>query len=76
MQLNSSTWWGFQYLQNSSKDVAQNIMFKDFPGGPMVKNSPGNAGDMSPIPDRTTKIPHAVEQLAPRTAAVEPACLS
>ena len=51
-------------------------MFKDFPGGPMVKNSPGNAGDMSPIPDRTTKIPHAVEQLAPRTAAVEPACLS
>ena len=24
-KLTSSTWWGFQYLQNSSKDMAQNI---------------------------------------------------
>ena len=27
IQLTSSTWWGFQYLQNSSKDMAQNIIY-------------------------------------------------
>ena len=27
MQLTSSTCWGFQYLQNSSKDMAQNIIY-------------------------------------------------
>ena len=26
-QLTSSTWWGIQYLQNSSKDRAQNIIY-------------------------------------------------
>ena len=26
-QLTSSTWWGFQYLQNSSKDMAQNMSY-------------------------------------------------
>ena len=26
MQATSPTWWGFQYLQNSSKDMAQNII--------------------------------------------------
>ena len=28
----------------------------DFPGGPVVKNPPSNAGDVSLIPDRETKI--------------------
>ena len=27
IQLNSSTWWEFQYLQNSSKDMTQNIIY-------------------------------------------------
>ena len=27
VQLTSPTWWGFQYLQNSSKDMAQNILY-------------------------------------------------
>ena len=31
VQLTSSTWWGFQYLQNSLKDVVQNIIYS--PGG-------------------------------------------
>ena len=31
----------------------------DFPGGPMVKNPPSNAGDAGSIPGRGTKIPHA-----------------
>ena len=26
MQLTSADWWGFQYLQNSSRDMAQNII--------------------------------------------------
>ena len=32
----------------------------DFPGGPVVKNPPSNAGDMDSIPDRGTKIPYAM----------------
>ena len=36
---------------------------RDFPGGPVIMNSPCNAGDVGPIPDRKTKIPHAAEQL-------------
>ena len=31
----------------------------DFPGGPMVKNPPSNAGDMGSISGLGTKIPHA-----------------
>ena len=36
----------------------------DFPGGPVVKNLPGNAGDTGLIPGQETKIPHAAEQLS------------
>ena len=32
----------------------------DFPGGPVVKNSPSNAGDAGLIPDEGTNIPPAV----------------
>ena len=35
------------------------------PGGPVVKNSPSNAGDMGSIPHQGTKIPHAMRQLRP-----------
>ena len=31
----------------------------DFPGGPVVKNPPSNAGDAGSIPGRETRIPHA-----------------
>ena len=44
---------------------------RDFPGGPVVKNPPSNAGDVDSIPGRGTKIPHAAGQLSPR--ALEPA---
>ena len=43
----------------------------DFPGGPVVKNLPFNAGDESSIPGQRTKIPHAVGQLTPRAATTE-----
>ena len=32
---------------------------RDFPGGPVIMNSPCNARDMGSIPDQKTKIPHA-----------------
>ena len=35
------------------------IHWKDFPGGPMVKNLPSNARDVSSIPGQGTKILHA-----------------
>ena len=46
---------------------------RDFPGGAVVKNPPSNAGDMSAIPGRGTKIPNARGQLSPHTTT-RPAC--
>ena len=36
----------------------------DFPGGPVVKNPPFNAGNLGWIPGLGTKIPHALGQLS------------
>ena len=36
----------------------------DFPGGPVVKNLPCNAGDVGSIPGQGTKIPHDTKQLS------------
>ena len=44
----------------------------DFPGGPVVKKQPSNAGDVGLIPGWGTKIPHAAGQLSPRTTTTEP----
>ena len=44
---------------------------RDFPSGPVVKNPPCNAGDVSSIPGQGTKIPHAVEQLSPPATTTE-----
>ena len=35
-----------------------------FPGSPVVKNLPSNAGDAGSIPGRGTKIPHAAGKLS------------
>ena len=48
-------------------------MYRDFPGGPVVKNPPTNATDSGSIPGRGTKIPHAMGQLSLRSATTEPA---
>ena len=45
---------------------------EDLPGGPVVKNPPSDAGDAGLIPGRAPKVPHAVGQLNPHTAAIEP----
>ena len=46
---------------------------RDFPGGPVVKNLPSNAGDAGSIHGQGTKIPHAAGQLSPHTTTTEPA---
>ena len=43
-----------------------------FPGDPVFKNSPCNAGDADSIPDQETKVPHAVEQVSSRATTTEP----
>ena len=48
--------------------------YRDFPGGPVVKNPPSSAGDVGSIPGQGTKIPHAAGQLSPRIATTEPMC--
>ena len=52
----------------------------DFPGGPVLKNLPYNAGDVGSIPGWGAKISHALEQLSPRVITTEPtssgACVS
>ena len=39
------------------------FQYENFPGGPVVKNLPANAGDMGSILGWETKIPHAMGQL-------------
>ena len=43
----------------------------DFPGGPVVKNLPANAGETCLIPGQEAKIPHASGQLSPLATAAE-----
>ena len=47
-------------------------MCPHFPGGPVVKNPPSNAGDVGSIPGPGTKIPHAARQLSLHATAREP----
>ena len=47
---------------------------RDFPGGPVVKNLPSNAGDMGSMPGWGTKIPHAMERLSLYAITREPVC--
>ena len=45
-------WLQYWFLSNYFKNTQQ----EDFPGGPLVKNPPGNTGDTSLISDHRTKI--------------------
>ena len=74
--------------QGSPLHSALNARKGDFPGSPVAKNLPFNAGDVGSIPGRGTKIPHAVGQLgqcrnyhahvpqleSPRATTTEPVC--
>ena len=60
------------YIQGN----ADKIILRDFPGGPVVKNPPYNAGDVDSIPGQRTKIPHAAGQLSPWATTTELMCLN
>ena len=49
---------------------------KDFPGGPVVKNLPSNAGHSGLILGQQTKIPHALGQLSLSATTTELAFLN
>ena len=51
-----------------TKESMQNCMKGNFPGGPVVKNPPCNAGNASLIPGQGTNIPQTSGQLSLRPA--------
>ena len=51
-----------------------NVLCRDFPGSPVVKNLPCNAGDVGSIPGQETKIRHASEKLSLCVTTREPPC--
>ena len=53
------TWRSQEVKESLFKDTQG-----DFPGGPVVKNPPCNAGDMGSIPGQGAKIPHDAEQVS------------
>ena len=46
----------------------------DFPGGPVVKSPPANAGDTGSIPGLGSKILHTMEQLSHEPQLLQPTC--
>ena len=54
-----------EQLNSGHEGHTQKHTERDFPGGPVLKNPPCNAGDTGSIPGQGTKIPHVVEQLKP-----------
>ena len=69
-----------RYVAESRQNTHIRMIFRDFPGGSVVKNLPYNAGDTGSIPGQGTGIPHAAGQLGPRATTTEltpqlgPAC--
>ena len=62
-----------QMITDGNQDLPKKMM-RDFPGGPVVKSPPSNAGDAGSIPGWGTKIPHATGQLGPHATTTEPTC--
>ena len=56
----------FSKLWNAVPLSLQQYISRDFPGGPVVKNPPSNAGNTGSVPSGGTKIPHESEQLRPQ----------
>ena len=61
--------WGWLTFVVTSE--SQEPVDRDFPGGPVVKNPPCNAGDVGSIPGLGTKTLHSVERLSLFTATTE-----
>ena len=52
--------------------VRMNLFNRGFPGGPVVKNLPANAGDTNSILGLGSRIPHSMGQLSLCTTITEP----
>ena len=61
-------------METPAKRTVNN--FRDFPGGPVVRNLPCNAGDAGSIPGRGTNTQHAAGQLSSHTTTTESTCPS
>ena len=60
---------------NSYKNELLESIFRDFSGGPGVKNLPSNAGDVGLTPGQGTKIPQALGLQSPHASTREkPTC--
>ena len=57
--------------KKEARGCPQETSTRDFPGGPVVKIPPCNAGDLGSIPGQGTKIPQAVGQLSPWATTTE-----
>ena len=57
----------------TQKDQLKNILYWDFPGGPVINSTPCNGGDVGSIPGWGTKTLYVMEQLAPCATTTEPA---
>ena len=57
----------FCVFQLNKAMVLYDVSSQDFPGGPVVKNSPCNTEDVGSIAGWEIKIPHAMEQPTPQT---------
>ena len=53
-------WWSIGWISPCIK-----VDLWDFPGGPLVKDPPANAGHVGSIPGPGTRILHTVGQLSP-----------
>ena len=56
-------WGNISYLFHNLKKVNQEAWIRDFPGGPVVRNLPANAGNTGLIPDQELKF-HMCGQLS------------
>ena len=64
--------WANKTLLLENKTKKNEWKDRDYPGGPLAKNLPWNAGRMGSIAGWGTKIPHASGQLSPPTSIRSP----
>ena len=46
-------------MEKDRKEMLKMVTVRDFPGGPVVRTSPSNAGGAGSLPGRGAEIPHA-----------------
>ena len=68
--ISSLVTWSTLSCENIKSGVKMDL--KGFPGGPVIKNPPANAGDMGSSLGRSSKIPHAARPLSPGATTTEP----